>query len=76
MANNSTKPTERPTEPPSKPPATEAVYEASALADAGWKYFDFPPELVATALKLAKKDKCTLKEAKAIVKAFSERKVE
>jgi hypothetical protein len=53
----------------------EAVYEASALADAAWKHFDFPPELVETALKLEGKDKFTLTEAKSIVKTFSERKV-
>ncbi|MCL2215396.1 MAG: hypothetical protein FWB91_00115 [Defluviitaleaceae bacterium] len=58
-----------------KPPVVESVYHASELADAAWQHFDFAPELVMAALKLAKKEKCTLTEAKTIVKAFSERKV-
>ena len=55
----------------------EAVYDIAALTDGttAWEHFDFAPELVATALKLAGKEKCTLTEAKKIVKAFAEREV-
>jgi len=53
----------------------EALYEASALAEAAWQHFNFPPELVAVALKSADKEKVTLTEAKGIVKAFAEREV-
>jgi hypothetical protein len=55
----------------------EAVYDVEAFTQGvtSWEQFDYAPELVATALKLAGKEKCTLAEAKAIVKEFAEREV-
>ena len=57
--------------------APDAVYDVSAYTQGvtSWELFNFAPELVATALKLAGKEKCTLTEAKAIVKEFAEREV-
>ena len=55
----------------------EAVYDVAALTEGttSWEQFDYPPELVAAALKLAKKDRCTLREAREIIKEFAEREV-
>jgi len=55
-----------------------ATYDIAALTTGAdtWKQFGYAPELVATALKVAKKETYTLAEAKAAVTAFAERKVQ
>lgn len=83
MATNHTKPvTEAKTE--AKPEAAEkakkkeaiveSVYEAEELAKAH-KVFNTSYEIVATALKLAGKDKATVTEAKEIIEKFKTKEV-
>jgi len=51
------------------------VYDVASLVAAARSQFKCAPELVATALRLACKETCTLEEAKDIVAKFKERKV-
>lgn len=53
----------------------EPIYTAAELATAARAKFGTSPEVVAAALKTANKEKATLDEAAAIVKAFLEREV-
>lgn len=64
-----------------KPVATanednEPRYTVSELAANAGKLFSTRPECIEAALKLEKKDECTIKQAEEIVKKFLERKVE
>lgn len=53
----------------------EPIYSVSELSLAARVKFGTSPEVVAAAFKVANKDKATLNDASAIVKAFLERKV-
>lgn len=55
--------------------ADNAVYTAAELAGAAQKRFQTNPECVAAALKCAGKDRATIAEAGAIVKAFLQKEV-
>lgn len=74
MATNNNKPvTEaKPQNKPAKP--KESVYTARELAQA-YKIFNTSYAIVATALKLAGKEKATLAEAKEIIKKFKNKEV-
>lgn len=53
----------------------QPIYSVSELSLAARVKFGTSPEVVAAAFKVANKDKSTLDDAQAIVKAFLERKV-
>lgn len=57
-----------------EPTAQESIYQAEELARAH-KVFDTSYEIVATALKLAGKEKATVTEAKEIVENFKTKEV-
>jgi hypothetical protein len=75
--NEVTRPTMKQNHHPPVKLAPDAVYDVAALTrgTTSWDQFNYAPELVAAAMKLANKEKCTLIEAKEIVKAFAERVV-
>lgn len=56
------------------PEAAESVYTAKELAE-GHKTFNTTYEIVAVALKIAKKEKATVKEAEKIIKEFMNKEV-
>lgn len=53
----------------------EATYKAAELAAQARQLFGTTPEVVSVALREAKKETATVKEAQATVKAFLEREV-
>lgn len=64
------------TEVPAKATAQEAVYTIEELAAESQAVFNKPAFVAKAALKKAGKQKYTEKEAKRIVKEFTERKVQ
>lgn len=60
--------------PAQAPKQTESVYEAAYLAK-NHKALGASYAIVATALKMAKKERCTLSEAKKIVNDFKNKEV-
>lgn len=57
-------------------PAVQAeTYDAAEIAENAQRLFGYSPDIAATALELAGVKTCTLAEAKEIIKAFAEGKV-
>lgn len=71
-SNNRPVAPEAETRPKNEP--TESVYTAKELAEA-YKTFNSSYAIVATALKLAGKDKATVSETKELVEKFEKREV-
>ena len=53
----------------------EPIYTAKELANNARKLFDTRPECVAAALKSAKKESCSISEAKEIIKKFMKKEI-